>query len=81
LEATAKVPRVSDVNPPSAYLLRFGHDGFDVRVGFWIEDPEEGRTNVTSDVNIAIWTILQANQVELPFPQRVITLQQGEIKA
>ncbi|MBY0574643.1 MAG: mechanosensitive ion channel [Undibacterium sp.] len=81
LEATAKVARVSDVQPPSAYLLRFGHDGFDVRVGFWIEDPEEGRTNITSDVNLAIWKVLHANQVELPFPQRVITLQQNDVKA
>ena len=41
-EATAKVPRVSQSKPPSATLVRFGADGLDVQVGFWIADPENG---------------------------------------
>ena len=73
-QATASVERVSKTNEPSAYLLKFGADGLDLRIGFWIEDPENGRTNVLSEVNRAIWKTLQLHAVELPYPQRVITV-------
>ncbi|MGZ5817191.1 MAG: hypothetical protein ACXWJD_00455, partial [Burkholderiaceae bacterium] len=42
--------------------------------GFWIADPESGRTNVLSDVNRAIWKALQDHQIKLPYPQREIRL-------
>jgi len=41
-------------------------------LGFWISDPENGRMNVLSEVNIAILTALRNHQIEIPFPQRVI---------
>jgi small-conductance mechanosensitive channel len=73
-QAAASVERVSKENEPSAYLIKFGADGLDVRVGFWIADPENGRTNVLSEVNLAIWRVLQLHAIELPYPQRAITV-------
>lgn len=74
VHATESVERVSKENCPSAYLMKFGADGLDLRVGFWIADPENGRTNVLSEVNRAIWKTLQLHSIELPYPQRVITV-------
>lgn len=73
-QTAAKVDRVSKESPPSAYLVKFGVDGLELRVGFWISDPENGRGNVTSDVNRALWGMLQENKIELPYAQRVVTL-------
>jgi small-conductance mechanosensitive channel len=73
-EAAASVSRVLTENGPSAYLVKFGADGLELRVGFWIADPENGRTNVLSDVNRAIWKMLQIYKIELPYPQRVLTM-------
>lgn len=70
----AGVARVSTQTGPSAYLMKFGTDGLELRVGFWIADPENGRSNVLSEVNRALWRTLQAHQIELPYPQRVITV-------
>jgi len=81
IELVSQVPRVSSNNPPSAYLLRFGADGFELRVSFWIEDPENGRTNVISDVNRAILVLIRERGIELPFPQREITVFQAQAKA
>ncbi|MBR7746516.1 mechanosensitive ion channel [Undibacterium sp. BYS107W] len=81
VELVSQVPRVSANNPPSAYLLRFGADGFELRVSFWIEDPENGRTNVISDVNRAILVLIRERGIELPFPQREITVFQAQAKA
>jgi small-conductance mechanosensitive channel len=80
IDVVAQVPRVSMVTAPSAYLLRFGADGFELRVGFWIEDPENGRTNVISDVNRAILVLIRERGIELPFPQREITVFQAPTK-
>lgn len=74
IETVASVNRVSADNGPSANLIRFGADGLELRVGFWIADPENGRSNVLSDVNRALWKTLQVHQIELPYPQRVVTM-------
>lgn len=80
IEIVSQVPRVSLNTLPSAYLLRFGADGFELRVGFWIEDPENGRSNVISDVNRAILVLIRERGIELPFPQREITVFQAQPK-
>ena len=74
VEATAKVERIAQDPPPAAYLMKFGSDGLELRVGFWILDPENGRTGVLSNVNLALWQVIQDHQINLPYPQRVVTL-------
>jgi small-conductance mechanosensitive channel len=69
-DAALSVERVNKERLPSATLLSFGADGLDMQVGFWIDDPENGRGGVTSDVNRAIWRALKANDISVPFPQR-----------
>jgi len=69
-DAAASVERVSKEKLPSATLLNFGADGLDLQVGFWINDPENGRGGVTSDVNRAIWRALKEHGISVPFPQR-----------
>ncbi|MCU6435538.1 mechanosensitive ion channel [Undibacterium sp. Jales W-56] len=73
-QTVAEVPRVSKEAPPSAYLMKFGSDGLELRVGFWISDPENGRSNVLSEVNRALWKILQERKIEVPYARRVVTL-------
>jgi small-conductance mechanosensitive channel len=36
----------------------------------WIEDPERGKLNLQSDLNLALYKSFAANQIEIPFPQR-----------
>lgn len=69
-QAAASVPRVLKSRPPGASLLSFGPDGLDLQVGFWIDDPENGRGGVTSDVNRAIWKALKEHAIQVPFPIR-----------
>jgi small-conductance mechanosensitive channel len=75
LEDTVKgVARVLPDPAPQAFLLRFDADGFELEVGWWIADPENGRSNVLSDVNRAIWKQLQQNGIQIPYPQREVRL-------
>ncbi|MFZ6658923.1 mechanosensitive ion channel family protein [Undibacterium sp. TJN19] len=73
-EAAAGVERVATEPAPSAYLMKFGADGFELRLGFWITDPENGRSSVMSGVNRAVWQALQVHQVSLPYAHRVVTI-------
>ncbi|MGN6389032.1 MAG: mechanosensitive ion channel family protein [Burkholderiaceae bacterium] len=74
VETAMGVSRVMREPAPSANLLRFGADGLELEVGFWIADPENGRMGVTSEVNRAIWRLLNRENVTVPYPQREVTL-------
>jgi len=81
-QAASGIERVSKAVPPSALLIRFGPDGLELEVGFWIADPENGRLNVLSEVNRAIWRTLKAQGVQIARPRRELTLkEQGEAPA
>ena len=70
--AVRAVPRVIADPAPSVQLAAFSADGMDLRIGFWIRDPENGDGNVKSDVNLAVLDVLDREGIEIPFPQRVV---------
>lgn len=76
LEAAISQPRVLREPEPRAYLKSFGESGIDLEMSIWINDPEEGQLNLRSDINWAIWQEFQQAGIEIPFPQRVVKLQQ-----
>ncbi len=45
-----------------------------MKLGFWIPDPENGRVNVQSEVHKAIWRVLQAQKINVPYPQHEVRL-------
>ncbi|HEY8609194.1 MAG TPA: mechanosensitive ion channel domain-containing protein [Noviherbaspirillum sp.] len=73
-QTAAAVPRVVSEPAPQALLARFDPDGFELEVGVWIADPENGRANVLSDVNRALWKVLQEHQISVPYPQREVRI-------
>jgi small-conductance mechanosensitive channel len=70
--AMAGVPRVIDDPEPAAQLSAFAADGMELALLFWIRDPENGQGNVRSEVNLAVLAVLNAEHIEIPFPQRVM---------
>lgn len=73
-KTVALVERVADEPEPQALLLRFGADGLELEIGFWIIDPENGRLNLVSEINRAIWKLLQEQRISVPYPQRDLHL-------
>ena len=70
--AMISTPRVIPEPSPSVQLSNFAADGMDLTLSFWIRDPENGQGQVKSDVNLAVLDVLNAEGVEIPFPQRVV---------
>lgn len=71
-EVVSQVPRVLAEPGPAIHLSNFAADGLELTIHFWILDPENGQGGVRSDVNLAIWRYLKAQDIEIPFPQRVV---------
>lgn len=77
--AASSVERVSTISSCAAYLVNFGANGLELSVGFWLVDPENGRMSVLSQVNRAIWKLLQERKIKVPYPQTEIkVLNQSE---
>ena len=72
LEAARGAGRVITEPGPSVQLARFGADGLEFILQFWIADPQNGSGNVKSEVNLRILKGLRAAGIEIPYPQRVV---------
>lgn len=69
-KATILVERVANQIPPQALLIKIGENGLELEIGFWITDPENGRINVLSDVNKAIWKVFKIHNIQVAHPKR-----------
>jgi small-conductance mechanosensitive channel len=77
--AVAAVPRVYRDPAPQALLLRFALEGMELEIAFWMTATENGRANLLSQVNCAVWRILQENGVRVPYPNPPVATVDKEI--
>lgn len=68
------IPRICQDPAPHALLTGFGLNGLEVELGFWIEDPENGKGNLLSLVNCLIWRVLNEEKIGIPHSQHEIRM-------
>ena len=68
------IDRIMVEPEPKCLLKGFGESSVDLELRFWINDPQNGVANVTSEVLLKIWDALKENDIEIPFPQRDVHL-------
>ena len=61
----AGITRVLAEPAPGVLLNKFGTDGYELELGFWISDPENGRGGVISEVNKKIYALVKAGRIKL----------------
>jgi len=78
-DAAAAQARVLSDPAPVAFLVNFAPDGLEFSLNFWIADPDKGKDNVRSPINIAILEGLRAGGIDIPYPRvlRVESLPTG----
>jgi small-conductance mechanosensitive channel len=74
VDAATASERVLTDPAPSARLARFGADGLEFSLLFWIADPANGQLNVRSEINLRILNAFRAAGIDIPYPQRVVHL-------
>jgi small-conductance mechanosensitive channel len=73
------VPRVMASPPPGVSLNKFRPEGFELDLGFWISDPENGTGGVVSDVNKKIYALVQSGDIKLALPTLDLRLLDAQI--
>lgn len=71
-EAALSTHRVLADPPPACRLARFGADGLEFTLLYWIEDPQAGQITARSDVNMKVLKALREAGIDIPYPQRVV---------
>jgi small-conductance mechanosensitive channel len=67
--------RVTTSKEPSCLLTGFGESSVDLKLKFWIVDPENGLDNIKSDLFLTIWHAFQKHNIDIPYPQHDLHLQ------
>jgi len=78
LQSAKESPRVLDHPKTNVLMMGFGENSLDFEIRIWITDPEDGISNVRSDVLKRLWALFRDNGVEIPFPQRDLNLRDNE---
>ncbi len=74
LDAAGEVQRVIGNPKPVCLLKGFGDSSVDLELRIWIDDPQNGVSNVKSEVLLLVWDKFHENDIEIPFPQRDLHL-------
>ncbi|TFW30623.1 mechanosensitive ion channel [Massilia horti] len=67
-QQAASIPRVLAEPGPGVGLARFAPEGYELDVGFWIGDPENGTGGVVSELNKKIYALVQSGEIKLGIP-------------
>lgn len=72
LAAAKQAPRVLSDPRPSCLLVGFGDNSVNFQLRVWINDPQNGITNIKSRILLGVWKSFREHGIEIPFPQRVL---------
>ena len=80
IAAASRVGRVdTSRTTPVCWMTEFGDSSINFLLRFWIDDPQQGLTNIRGKVLLALWDPFKENGIEIPFPQREITIKHAPV--
>ena len=74
LESAVQIARVQKDPEPRINVTGFGDSSVNLELRVWINDPQQGRGSVISDVLLVIWDKFHEHGIQIPFPQRDLHL-------
>ncbi len=75
IAAAASVDRVvAKYREPVCWMTEFGDSSINFLLRFWIEDPQQGLTNIRGKVMMALWDAFKENDIKIPFPHREVIM-------
>ncbi len=72
VEAAMEEKRTLRKPEPRTLMRGFGDNGIDLELRMWINDPQNGVSNIASSVMLRIWDKFNAEGIQFPYPQRVV---------
>jgi len=74
IEAAASVGRVVPSKRPVCWMTAFGDSSLSFILRFWINDPQNGLTNIRGQVLLALWDKFKEHGIQVPYPHREIIM-------
>lgn len=74
IEACGSVERIPKTRAPVCWMTEFGDSSLNFLLRFWIEDPQNGLTNIRGKVMLALWDEFKKNGIGIPYPHREVIL-------
>jgi small-conductance mechanosensitive channel len=74
LDVAKRHARAKAEPAPQVLITSFADNGIELELGVWVADPEEGKTNLRSDLYYGIWQEFKLHGIEIPYPQREVRL-------
>ena len=79
IEAASSVDRVDTTRKkPVCWMTAFGESSIDFKLRFWIEDPQQGLTNIRGKVMLALWDGFKDAGISIPYPHREVIVRSTE---
>ena len=72
IKAAQAEGRIITSPEPTCLVKGFGDSSIDLELRVWIRDPHNGISNIKSAIYIRIWKLFKEENIEIPFPQRVL---------
>lgn len=79
ITAANSVFRVVATKKPVCWLTGFGDSSLDFVLRFWIQDPQNGLTNIRGQVLLALWDSFKDNNISIPYPHRELILKNAKV--
>jgi small-conductance mechanosensitive channel len=79
MQAMDETARILKDPAPNCLLLDFGDNSVNIEMRYWVDDPMNGRANVTSELMLAVWDKFHENEIEIPYPQRDLHLRSSDL--
>ncbi len=74
IESAKASPRVVGDPNPACLLKGFGDSSVDLEIRYWVIDPQNGLSNLKSEILLSVWDRFHENDIQIPFPQRDLHL-------
>lgn len=76
-KGAAETDRVLKTPAPKCLVMEFGDEAIEIEVRFWINDPENGVSNVSSAVMLNIWDHFKAAGIDIPLRHEDVLITPG----
>ncbi len=75
--AAATVPRVLPSPKPKCLVMEFGDEAVELECRFWIDDPQNGVSNIGSEVMLAVWDKFKEHGIDIPLRHEDVLITPG----
>ena len=73
--------RIVRSRQPVCHIKEFGDSSLNFVLRFWINDPQNGVTNIKGQVLLALWDKFREHGIDIPYPRRHVMLQNLETRS